>query len=106
MTRANYGALMQHGVKIYEYTPGFLHSKSIVVDDEFAVVGSINFDYRSLYLHFENAVYFSGCDAVKSVRKDCEETFAVSLLQTEETIKRSWLGRLVDSILRFMDTVV
>lgn len=106
MTRANYGALMEHGVKIYEYTPGFLHSKSIVVDDEFAVVGSINFDYRSLYLHFENAVYFSGCDAVKAVRKDCEETFAVSLLQTEQTIKRSWFGRLVDSILRFMDTVV
>ncbi len=106
MTRANYGALMEHGVKIYEYTPGFLHSKSIVVDDEFAVVGSINFDYRSLYLHFENAVYFSGCDAVKDVRKDCEETFEISLLQTEKTIKRSWLGRLVDSILRFMDTVV
>lgn len=106
MTRANYPVLMQHGVKIYEYTPGFLHSKSIVVDDEYAVVGSINFDYRSLYLHFENAVYFSGCDAVKAVRKDCENTFEVSLLQTEETTKRSWFGRLVDSILRLFDTVV
>ena len=106
MTRANYPVLMDHGVKIYEYTPGFLHSKSIVVDDEYAVVGSINFDYRSLYLHFENAVYFSGCDAVKAVRKDCEKTFEVSLLQTEETTKRSWFGRLVDSVLRFFDTVV
>ena len=106
MTRANYPVLMDHGVKIYEYTPGFLHSKSIVVDDEYAVVGSINFDYRSLYLHFENAVYFSGCDAVKGVRKDCEKTFEVSLLQTEETTKRSWFGRLVDSVLRFFDTVV
>ena len=106
MTRATYPVLMQHGVKIYEYTPGFLHSKSIVVDDEYAVVGSINFDYRSLYLHFENAVYFSGCDAVKAVRQDCENTFKVSLLQTEETTKRSWFGRLVDGILRLFDTVV
>lgn len=106
MTRANYGALMEKGVKIYEYTPGFLHSKSIVVDDEYAVVGSINFDYRSLYLHFENAVYFAGCEAVKSVRKDCEKTFEVSQLQTAETTKRSWFGRLVDSVLRLFDTVV
>lgn len=106
MTRANYSALMDHGVKIYEYTPGFMHSKSIVVDDQYAVVGSINFDYRSLYLHFENAVYFSNCQAVLDVKRDCEQTFEVSLLQTEETTKRSWFGRLVDGILRFMDTVV
>lgn len=106
MTRANYGVLMEHGVKIYEYTPGFLHSKSIVSDDECAVVGSINFDYRSFYLHFENAVYFSGSAAVVGVRKDCEETFKVSELQTPENTKRSWLGRLIDGILRFMDTVV
>ncbi len=106
MTRANYGVLMEHGVKIYEYTPGFLHSKSIVSDDECAVVGSINFDYRSFYLHFENAVYFSGAEAVLGVKKDCEETFKVSELQTPENTKRSWFGRLIDGILRFMDTVV
>lgn len=106
MTRANYGVLMRHGVKIYEYTPGFIHSKSIVADDECAVVGSINFDYRSLYLHFENAVYFTDENAVKAVRKDCEETFEVSLLCTEENPKRTWFGRLVDAVLRFMDTVV
>lgn len=106
MTRANYSALMGAGAKIYEYTPGFMHSKSIVVDDRYAVVGSINFDYRSLYLHFENAVYFSNCSAVLDVKRDCEQTFEISALQTEETTKRSWLGRLVDSVLRFMDTVV
>ncbi len=106
MTRANYGVLMRHGVKIYEYTPGFIHSKSIVADDECAVVGSINFDYRSLYLHFENAVYFTDKDAVKAVRKDCEETFEISEIRTEENTKRTWLGRIVDAILRFTDTVV
>ena len=106
MTRANYGVLMRHGVKIYEYTPGFIHSKSIVADDECAVVGSINFDYRSLYLHFENAVYFTDEQAVKAVREDCEKTFEVSEIRTEENTKRTWVGRIVDAVLRFMDTVV
>ena len=64
LTRANYGILMKAGVRIYEYTPGFIHSKSMLCDDEYAVVGTINFDYRSLYLHFENAVYFANCPAV------------------------------------------
>lgn len=106
MTRANYGELMAHGVKIYEYTPGFIHSKSIVADDTCAVVGSINFDYRSLYLHFENAVYFTDKAAVQAVKKDCEETFAVSAIRTEENTKRTWFGKIVDAILRFTETVV
>ena len=106
MTRANYGVLMQHGVRIYEYTPGFIHSKSIVSDDQCAVVGSINFDYRSLYLHFENAVYFTDEKAVKAVREDCEKTFEVSEIRTPENTKRTWLGRIVDAVLRFTDTVV
>ena len=106
MTRANYGELMAHGVKIYEYTPGFIHSKSIVSDDNCAVVGSINFDYRSFYLHFENAVYFTDKVAVQAVKKDCEETFAVSEIRTEENTKRTWFGKIVDAILRFTETVV
>ena len=106
MTRANYGPLMKAGVKIYEYTPGFMHSKSIVADDECAVVGSINFDYRSLYLHFENAVYFSGCDAVVKVREDAEKTFEESSIRTPENTKRTWFGRIFDGFLRFMETVV
>ena len=105
LTRANYGALLDNGVKIYEYTPGFIHAKSIVSDDECAVVGTINFDYRSLYLHFENAVYFSGCDAVLDVKRDCEETFAVSCECTRKNRKRSIFGRLVDSLLRVFETL-
>ncbi len=106
LTRANYGILMKAGVRIYEYTPGFIHSKSMLCDDEYAVVGTINFDYRSLYLHFENAVYFSGCDAVADLRRDCEETFAVSRLCTAENTKRGWLGRLFDSLLRLFETLM
>lgn len=106
LTRANYAPLMSAGVKIYEYSPGFIHSKSVVCDDECAVVGTVNLDYRSLYHHFENAVYFSGCDAVEKVKRDCEETFAVSKLCTKENTKRGIVGRLVDSVLRVFETLL
>ncbi len=106
LTRANYGVLLSAGVKIYEYTPGFIHSKSIVIDDEAAVVGTVNFDYRSLYMHFENGVYFSDCRAVAALKRDCEETFAVSKLCTKENTKRSVFGKLFDSILRLFESLM
>ncbi|MBO5481052.1 MAG: cardiolipin synthase [Clostridia bacterium] len=106
LTRANYAVLMKAGVKIYEYTPGFIHSKSMVCDDEYAVVGTMNFDYRSLYLHFENAVYFSGCQAVIDLKRDCEETFAVSKACTQETNKRGFIGRWVDAVLRVFENLL
>ncbi len=106
LTRANYAPLLAAGVRIYEYTPGFIHSKSIVSDDECAVVGTINFDCRSLYLHFENAVYFSDLDAVLEVKRDCEETFALSFERTEENSKRGFVGRFVDSVLRVFESLM
>lgn len=106
LTRANYGVLMKSGVKIYEYKPGFIHSKSIVSDDECAVVGTINFDYRSLYLHFENAVYFSGTQAVLDVKRDCEETFPVCKQCTPQNTKRKLVGRVVDSVLRVFENLL
>lgn len=105
LTRANYAILIKAGVKIYEYTPGFIHSKSIVCDDECAVVGTINFDYRSLYHHFENAVYFANCEAVMDVKRDCEETFAVSKLCEKGYPKRTLFGRLFDAVLRVFETL-
>ncbi|MBO5240306.1 MAG: cardiolipin synthase [Clostridia bacterium] len=106
LTRANYAQLMKAGVRIYEYTPGFIHAKSMLCDDECAVVGTINLDYRSLYHHFENAVYFSGCSAVSDLKRDCEETFALSRECTPENTKRSMIGRLVDSVLRVFETLL
>lgn len=105
VTRANYSSLMGAGVKIYEYTPGFLHAKSMVCDDEYAVVGTVNFDYRSLYYHFENAVYFTNERAVAAVKRDAEETFAVSKLCTKQNTKRTPMGRLLDSLLRVFETL-
>ena len=106
LTRANYALLMKAGVRIYEYTPGFIHAKSMLCDDECAVVGTINLDYRSLYHHFENAVYFSGCDAVADLKRDYKETFALSHECTLENTKRSMLGRLTDSVLRVFETLL
>ena len=105
LTRANYEILMKAGVKIYEYTPGFIHAKSIVSDDICAVVGTINFDYRSLYHHFENAVYFANCDGVLDVKRDAEETFASSRLCTEKDLRRTLFGKFFDAILRVFETL-
>jgi cardiolipin synthase len=80
VTRSYYPELLKSGVRIYEYVPGFMHSKAFVADDEVAVVGTINLDYRSLYLHFENGVWLYQTPSVLQVRddfletlKDCEE---------------------------------
>ncbi len=77
-TKSNYAHLAKAGVHIYQYTPGFIHAKQFVTDDVMAAVGTINLDFRSLYLHFEDGCLFSRCDAVTDVRKDCEELFQVS----------------------------
>ncbi|MCI9469471.1 MAG: cardiolipin synthase [Oscillospiraceae bacterium] len=74
LTRSYYPELLMAGVRIYEYTPGFLHSKICVCDDKLAVVGTINLDYRSLYLHFENACLFFGGKIVGQVKDDFLET--------------------------------
>lgn len=88
MTRYSYPSLIKSGVKIYEYEPGFLHSKNILIDDSCAVVGSVNFDYRSLYLHFECAELFYGGPSVKTLKDDFESTFAVSLEITSNDCKK------------------
>lgn len=106
LTRANYDVLMQAGVKIYEYTPGFIHAKSMLCDGERAVVGTINLDYRSLYHHFENAVYFSGCQAIQDIERDCEEVFVVSKLRTEQDTRKTLIGRLFDAVLRVFETLL
>lgn len=94
LTRSNYMALIKGGVKIYEYTPGFVHAKSFLADDEVAVVGTINLDYRSLLHHYENAVLMFGARANVQLKEDFRETFEISKLQTEEDAKKSvvWRG--------------
>ena len=87
ITRSYYEQLVRGGVKIYQYDPGFLHSKVMVCDDEVCTVGTVNLDYRSLYLHFENGVYLYGSKKVLDVRDDLismmEEGHEVSLSECE-----------------------
>ena len=77
VTRANYEPLTEAGVRIFEFKPGFIHSKVCLADDQYAVVGTVNMDFRSLYLHFEDAVYLYDSPAVSQVAQDFEETFPV-----------------------------
>ncbi|MBO5158708.1 MAG: cardiolipin synthase [Lachnospiraceae bacterium] len=84
VTRSNYEDLVKAGVRIYEYTPGFIHAKECICDDEIAVTGTINLDYRSLYLHFENGVLMYQCQAIKDMKADYEETMKVSKEVTED----------------------
>ena len=75
---------MESGVKIYEYSPGFVHAKVFVCDDKEAVVGTINLDYRSLYHHFENGCFMADSPAVLSIRNDLEETMKECREVTEQ----------------------
>lgn len=78
VTRSYYGQLIRSGVRIYEYTPGFIHAKMVVSDDDQALVGTFNMDYRSFYLHFEDAVWFCGGSMVDKVKDDVLKIFEVS----------------------------
>ena len=84
LTQSYFPELYASGVKIYKFTPGFVHSKCFVADDNIAVVGTINIDYRSLMLHFENACLYVGHPVIADVRKDFEETFP----QCEEVVPK------------------
>ena len=105
--RSYYAGLAAEGVRIYEYTPGFIHSKQMVCDDEVAVVGTINLDFRSLYLHFENACWFAGCRAVAEVRHDFEKMFPICREETEKySKKRSLALRGWECILRMFSPLM
>lgn len=84
-TRSYYRTLWESGVKIYEYTPGFMHAKTVVADDEVATVGSINFDYRSLYLHFECGAYLYHTPTVAAVK----DTFLEFMDASQEILPKA-----------------
>ena len=78
LTQSHYEPLLKCGVKIYQYTPGFIHAKSFLCDDKIGTVGSINLDYRSLFLHFECGVFMYKTKALMQLKEDCMDTFAAS----------------------------
>lgn len=100
LTRSYYPTLLRSGVKIYEYTPGFIHAKSFVCDDELCVVGTINMDYRSLYLHFECGTLMYNNPEIKQVKRDDLETMEKCRRVELSDMKTNFLGELFDSFLR------
>lgn len=88
LAKTHYKKLHEAGVKIYEYTPGFVHAKVFVSDDIKAVVGTINLDYRSLYHHFECATYMYKTDCIADIEKDFRETLTKCRTATGESIKK------------------
>lgn len=100
MTRSFYHRLMKAGVKIYEYEPGFIHAKSYLVDDAYAMIGTINLDYRSLVHHFENGVWMYQCEAIKDLKADMEDIFGKSIEVTKDMLKTNLLQRFICAVVR------
>ena len=108
VTKSYCPRLVQAGVKIYEYTPGFSHAKMCIADGEIAVCGTINLDYRSLYHHFENGVVLYRMEAVRDIHKDFEQMFAESRESSGDYRRsRRFLSlRLRDTMLRLMSPLL
>ena len=103
ITRHNYTELIRRGIEIYEYTPGFNHTKSIIADDRMAVVGSVNTDYRSYYLHFEDGILIYDSPEVIQIRESFDEALKVSHQVTlEECRKTNLIVRMVRGVMNLM----
>lgn len=100
VTQKNYYALLEAGVKIYEYTPGFIHSKLFVSDDAVATIGTVNMDYRSFFIHFECGAWLCRSDAILDIKEHflrmLEESESISLARWK---KRPWWQKLKQQIL-------
>jgi len=91
--------LMEAGVEVYRYQPGFIHSKMMIVDDQKAMIGTANLDFRSLYLHFENMVYLDRCNSVHEMTDFFNKTIDKSVI-IKQTDKRGMIYRLLQIIFR------
>ena len=98
VTRGAYPDLLSAGVRIFEYTPGFIHSKQMIVDDRFAAVGTINLDYRSLVHHYENAVLLYKTESITDIGKDFEGIFEQSQEIFSDTINPTWYQMMIKEV--------
>lgn len=106
-TRSYYPALIRNGVKIYEYSKGFVHCKNVVVDDEIATVGTVNFDFRSLYLHFENGCLFYKSSIISQVKEDFLDTQQYgNQIVLEENLNVGFFRRIYYAVLRLFSPLM
>lgn len=106
MTRSNYPYLLQAGVRIYEYTPGFVHAKMLVADDRLAFVGTINLDQRSLVHHYECGAVLDGVPCVCDIKTDFDETLNVSQEVTLSNFKMGKVAFITNSILNLFSPML
>ena len=100
LSRSYYRDLLKAGVKIYEYTPGFVHAKAVIADDKIAGIGTVNLDYRSLFLHFECNSLFYKADIIKALKKDYQDTLKECKERTLDNINNGKFYQFIDSLLR------
>ena len=100
LSRSYYKDLIQAGVKIYEYTPGFVHAKAVLTDDKLAGIGTVNLDYRSLFLHFECNSIFYQANIIEELKSDFLDTQKESIERTISDIKKGPLNNLINNFLR------
>ena len=100
LTRGSYPALLDGGVKIYEYDPGFLHAKALVADDLYAMVGTVNLDYRSLVHHYEDALWMYSSRTAFDIREDLLSIISESRHKDKESVRAGTLSRIIRSTLR------
>ncbi len=107
VNRSYYEQLICEGIKVYEYTPGFIHSKTIVADDQIAIVGSINFDFRSLYWNYECGTWMYQTEAVTQMTEDFHKLLAVSQEVPLETVQNQRLiSRLIQAVLKILAPLI
>ncbi|MGN0708878.1 MAG: cardiolipin synthase [Anaerovoracaceae bacterium] len=106
LTRSYVEQIMKSGVKFYTYTPGFIHAKGFVSDDRIGVVGTVNMDYRSFYLHFECGALLVENSSVMDIKKDCLELFQRSHLMTDEDRRKYFIGSLFGAVLRVLSPLL
>lgn len=100
MTRCYSERLLKAGVRIYEYEPGFIHAKCYLADDEAAMIGTINLDYRSLAHHFENGVWMYKCGCIQDIKDDFMDTFQKSIEIRTDSIRKNLFGALIRSLVK------
>ncbi len=100
MTKSFYKRFLDCGVKIYEYEPGFIHAKTYIADDKYAIIGTINLDYRSLVHHFENGVWLYDCECIKDLKTDIDNTLEKSIKVEQSMLKTSVFNRLFRALVR------
>jgi cardiolipin synthase len=106
LTRSHYSYLIKAGVRIYEYAPGFMHAKSFICDDKIAIIGTINLDYRSLYLHFECATLLYNSSVIQEIKADVLNTIDESYEVKLKDQKRSLLEEFVEAVLHLFSPLL